>query len=257
MTPLAKSMYKTKEERCDMRKLLVILVLGMMATPALSGDAVVGVDLVHGYVWRGITFNEGAVVQPSVDVGLPAGIALNVWGNFDIDDNKGTVAKNEFSEIDLTLSKGVTLGPVELTTSYIEYLFPHQGDTNSAVAGTREVSLSASIGIPGGISMGLTGYYDFDEVEDGYAELSVGFSTTLPSDLLLAFSGALGYAGTDMSAGTESGLHDVRLSLALSSEITDATTIKGFVSYTDGLDDDVLPEQPVDIYGGIGISTKL
>ncbi|HMA84159.1 MAG TPA: hypothetical protein VKN73_00520, partial [Desulfosalsimonadaceae bacterium] len=50
-------------------------------------------DVVSAYVWRGITFNDGLVVQPYVDVAAGNGFAINVWGNYDIDDYDNTLLK--------------------------------------------------------------------------------------------------------------------------------------------------------------------
>ena len=46
------------------------------------------------YVWRGLTFNDGLVLQPSMDV-RQGGFAFNVWGNLDLDDYNGAVDDGE------------------------------------------------------------------------------------------------------------------------------------------------------------------
>ena len=66
-------------------------------TEALAAEANISVDVPSGYVWRGMTFNEGAVIQPSVDACTAFGFGVNVWGNFDLDDYDGAYEKCEFS----------------------------------------------------------------------------------------------------------------------------------------------------------------
>ena len=116
--------------------------------PASAADATAGADVVSAYVWRGITFNDGLVVQPYVDVAAGNGFAINVWGNYDIDDYDNTLDENEFSEVDLTLSYALPIEPVDITIGHIEYLFPTGG------SGTSEVFLSAYINPAGGLSAG-------------------------------------------------------------------------------------------------------
>ena len=72
------------------------------------------------YVWRGLTFNDGLVLQPSLDVST-GGFAVNVWGNLDIDDYNGAVDDGEFSEVDLTASYTWKLGPVDASLGAIEH----------------------------------------------------------------------------------------------------------------------------------------
>ena len=91
-----------------------------LAGPALAADATVGLDLNSAYVWRGITFNDGAVLQPSVDVAHPSGAGVNVWGNMDLDDYSGAVESGEFSEVDLTLYYAIPVEGWDLSVGDIE-----------------------------------------------------------------------------------------------------------------------------------------
>jgi len=46
----------------------VILLVGMAVAPAAAAEATAAVDFASAYVWRGLTFNDGFVIQPSIDV---------------------------------------------------------------------------------------------------------------------------------------------------------------------------------------------
>jgi uncharacterized protein (TIGR02001 family) len=229
--------------------LLVVLVSGIWADTAMAADASFGADINSAYVWRGITFNDGAVIQPSLDV-TTGGFGFNVWGNIDIDDDNGTLDDREFSEVDLTLSYSIDIKSVSLSVGYIEYLFPTT-DAGGA-PGTREVYGDISFSPVEGLTTGFTIYYDFDEVEDYYVSLNIGYSRELVEKLTMDIDLFAGCAGEDMSAGAEDGLHDYNISLGLGYAVTDAVSVSGFIAYTDTFDEDVLPEQDVDVYGGIG-----
>lgn len=231
--------------------LAVVLVL-MAGGSAVAADATAAVDVNSAYVWRGITFNDGLVAQPSIDV-AKGGFGINVWTNYDIDDYDDTLDDREFSEVDLTLSYGFDLEPVSIGIGYIEYLFPAGG------AGTREVYLDLGTAIAGGLSCGVTAYYDFDEVEGLYGNFYLSYGIDLSDCLGLEISAAAGYADEDFAeayGGTDGGLFDLSCSLGISYSVTDALSLGAGVTYVDTLDDDVLLEDLVDtdVFGGISIA---
>ncbi|MFZ5981206.1 MAG: TorF family putative porin, partial [Candidatus Zixiibacteriota bacterium] len=99
---------------------LLGLVLSSGASGASAAQVSAGTDVVSAYVWRGMTFNDEAVVQPYLNVAAENGFGVSVWGNYDVGDYGGTLAQdNEFSEIDLTLTYGFSLGPAEMTVGHI------------------------------------------------------------------------------------------------------------------------------------------
>ena len=238
-----------------MKKKLFLLAAMVISTVfsvgnVFAADATAAVDVNSAYVWRGITFNDGVVVQPSVDV-TSGGFAFNVWGNFDVDDYDNTLESGEFSEIDLTASYGFTVKSVSFTVGYIEYLFPAGG------SGTRELYGSIEIEPVKGLATGVDVYWDFDEVEDYYVNLNLGYSRDISDKLSMDFSASAGYAGDNMSiayGGTKGGFHDYNISLGLGYAATDALNVSGFIAYADSFDEEVLPDQDVDLFGGVGVS---
>ena len=235
--------------------MLVFLTAMMMsAGSAFGADVTAAIDVNSAYVWRGQTFNDGLVVQPSVDVAA-GNFGLNVWGNLDVDDYDDTLDSGEFSEIDLTLTYAIAAGPVGLTAGYIEYLFP------TAEGGAfREVFLDASIEPVDGFSTGITGYYEFDEVEDYYLNAYLGYGMELDSGLSVDCGASVGYTGEDYSVGGESGFQEYTLSLGLGYPINDMISVSAGIGYTDSIDDDVAPSVDdgglvdTNFYGGAGIA---
>ncbi|RJP89068.1 MAG: MltA-interacting MipA family protein [Desulfobacteraceae bacterium] len=231
----------------------MLMVSGM----AFAADVTTAIDVNSAYVWRGITFNDGVVIQPSVNVAAGNGFNLNVWGNLDVDDYDDALDSGEFSEVDLTMSYTHQAGPVALTAGYIEYLFP----TTEAggVEGTREVYLDISGAPAEGFSLGLTSYYDFDEVDDFYLNPYLGYGMELMPKLSMSLRAGAGWAGEDFAGaygGEDSGFFDYTLSAGLTYAVTDNVSVSGRIAYTDSIDDDVLPEPPQDVnfYGGVGVS---
>lgn len=223
--------------------ILVLLPLLSLAAAPAAADAEYALDFASAYVWRGITFTDGAVWQPSVTASNDSGFAINVWGNLDLDDANDMSA--EFNEIDLTASYGFGTDAVSAEVGFIEYLFP-----NTAFAGTREVYLTLGWDITASPSLSV--YYDIDEVKDFYANFGISFGGDVSDALAWSVDVSAGWAGDDFAAaygGMSGGMYDGNVTFGVSGGAWSA-----FVSYVDALDDDALPEQPVDFLAGIGFS---
>ncbi len=229
--------------------MLVMAGPGGISKTAFAADVTAGTDFVSAYVWRGITFNDAIVAQPYIDV-ASGGFGINIWGNMDIDDYDDTRDSGEFSELDLTLSHGFSLDPVDVGLGYIEYLFP------AGVEGTREVFLGMSVEWMAGFSSGITGYYDFDEVNDYYMNASVGYDHDFANGVGLGLGAEAGFSGDDASAGKDGGFHEYLLSVDCSYPVTEAAEMSAFMAWADNFDKDVLPDQDTDLFGGIGISVS-
>lgn len=245
---------------------LAVTVCAALVSPALAADALVGLDLNSAYVWRGVTLNDGAVLQPSVNVDHPSGAGVNIWANMDLDDYNNTLESGEFSEVDLTLYYDIPVEQVDLSVGYIEYLFPATSPTNGT-PGTRELYLSvgqnlglydwANTAIPGGILAGIGwGWffaYDVDEFDDYYTNLSLTYGHDVNEQVSLELGGMVGYTGSGTSVTGESGWNEWQLSLACTYDVTESTALGAFVAYVDSLDTDVLPTQDVDFFGGLSV----
>lgn len=238
-----------------MKKTFFCLVMGLVLLTggrSPAADATAFVDLNSAYVWRGITFNDGLVAQPSLDV-TNGGFGINIWGNFDIDDYDDTLDDNEFSEVDMTLYYGFSLQQLEIELGLAEYLFPAGGE------GTRELYASLGRPLAGGLSLGMTAYYDVDEVDGWYGNLSLSYGRDITDALGVEASAAVGLADKDFAAaygGQDSGWYDYCFSLGVSFAVTDVLSLGANINYTDTLDEDVLPDEIVDsnLYGGISIA---
>jgi uncharacterized protein (TIGR02001 family) len=231
----------------------LFLLFGSIA-PAFAADVTATMDMESAYVWRGLTLNDGAVLQPSMDV-ASGGFDFNVWGNFDIAKNDFTRERNRFSEVDLTMSYAYTLDPVTITVGGIEYLFP-----NTDAEGTREVFLGISGSPLEGVSVGVTGYYDCQLFHDYYVSANLGYDYTFSNKLDIGAGASCGVIGKDeatmVNGGTQAGFNDYTLSLTASYPVVRAMQVGAYVAYTNTFNRNVLPVQEVDFHGGANISYK-
>ena len=216
-----------------------------------AAEVTAGADLNSAYVWRGMTYNDSLVFQPSVDVAGPAGLGLNVWGNFDLDDydvdGETLVEGGNFSEVDLTLTYAIPedVDALEFEVGVSEYLYPDGVDS------TREAYAEAGYDLGGGVRAGGLIAYDFDEIDDYYANVSLRYGYDVAENLALELAGLIGYAGSDFATGGESGFHEYEVKASAAYTLSEAAELGAFLAYTDAVDDDVLADTDVNLFGGI------
>lgn len=233
---------------------LAALTLTGAATQADAATATAAIDVNSAYVWRGVTVNEGMVLQPSIDVAAENGFSVNVWGNLDIDDGDGKWDDGEFSEVDLTATYAFKLGAVDASVGAIEYTFPNGGDSTT--------ELFAGLGYDLGNGFSLSGklYYDCDLINDFYITAGLGYSYSINEKTTLGLSGLISYAGEDMAAayggGTDSGFFNYLLTASIKYKVTDAFGIGANINLTDSMDDDALTDAAVDrtVFGGVSLT---
>ena len=213
-----------------MKKMItgVAAVALLVAPAAFAADVDVTVDVASAYVFRGDTLNDGPVVQPGLEVGLPYGLTVGVWGNFDLDDYDGALEKNQFSEIDVYVSYALPVELLDISIGYTEYTYPGaegKADREIGIAfgydlDLFEVGLGVFYGVDGGIDKQL------------FAELTVGTSYELAEDVSLDLGAGVGYLNPDEG---KSGFSGYSLSAGVSYGVLGAS-----VTYYGQINDDVL-----------------
>ncbi|HKL20200.1 MAG TPA: TorF family putative porin, partial [Tichowtungia sp.] len=125
-----------------MKKIIAGMMVALAAAVSVqAADVSATVDFASAYVFRGVTLNNGLVMQPGVEVsgfGLPeeyGSIAAGIWANYDLDDEDGM--GSDFSEIDYYMSYTLPIEALDVSIGYTEYDYPNDLGDND-----REVSLS-------------------------------------------------------------------------------------------------------------------
>jgi uncharacterized protein (TIGR02001 family) len=215
------------------------------------------VDFLSGYIWRGVTLNDGFVVQPSLEVAFPAGINALVWANFDVGDYGGTLEGSEFSEVDLTLTYTLPIEAVDLSIGFAQYLYPQvAGDDASD---TAELCLTCEREVAEGLTIGVNAFYDVDQIDDFYVAACISYGTDLPVENLSAeFAAHAAYAGGHFCADGDPGFYDYAVAVALVGKLNEwlSATLTG--AYVGSLDSDKLTsdDRTVDGYYGLSLSAS-
>lgn len=253
-----------------------------LAVSALSGWAAeAGVDLVVNshYVWRGQLLNDEPVFQPSVTVSK-GGFSFNWWGSLNLTD-KITGDALEFSEHDIGVSytRPCPLTGADVTLGLVSYDFPNvtadpaATGTEALTQNTHEAYLSYSLAKIL-LAPTLLVSYDFNEVEDFYANLAVSHSLEVGENLSLDLGASLGFGGKDYNAfyfgyapeegeaieNDSAALNDANVSAGVTYAFSEALSLGGKVQYTALIDSDIKKgaeaiygEKDV-VYGGVTLS---
>lgn len=213
------------------------------AEVSLSAEAAAN----YHYVWRGITFVDGLVVQPGVAVSV-AGLSAGVWANWEVSAPDGVnhfgmlgTGESGLGELDLWVEYARSIETpgvgLDLAAGFIYYMFPVVNGDN---AHTEEVYASVGLNIPNApVSPALAIYYDFGLVDGFYLEPSVSASVpagpTVSVDLgatagLSASQdgnfGENGFTHADLSAGLSLAAGPLSIAPALHFQISNAATTK-------------------------------
>lgn len=235
---------------------MLSLVQSVRAGETLTPSMAAGVDLQTAYIFRAVVYNDGYVVQPWFETAVGP-VTLGVWANMDLDDYGGTLEKNKFSEVDLTVKYALpVIAGFDISLGVAEYLFPNVPDgEGGALPGTREVILSVGRPLVGGLSAKTVLSYDVDQVDDYHASLRLTYAYEVVPNLAVSIFGQGGYVGKRFSPTGKSGLYDydVRFSLTYSCMENLQVGITG--GYTGSLDTDVLPDPAENAYGGFSVVT--
>ncbi len=84
-------------------------------------------DLNDKYLWRGITYDKGFVIQPNIWISY-RNVTFSVWNNIPAYSNSHLIRPNE---IDLSLSYQYSFLNCDVENSIMIYHYPHQSDSPS------------------------------------------------------------------------------------------------------------------------------
>lgn len=234
-----------------MKKTVTAAIALMMTGAAMAEDGAsvsLSADLASAYVFRGATFNDGAVLQPGIEVGgLP--VTVGVWGNFDLDDYDGALNDTQFSEIDIYGSYTLPVEAVELSVGYCEYTYPgaeaeadKEAQFSMSIPVVLTPSISLNYGVDGGIEKSL------------YVEAGISHEFAPVGEVTMGMEASAGYLDPD---GGESGFSHYTVSASAAYSIFSLG-----LNYVGQIDEDVLPDTEdgglydVGFYATLGISKE-
>ncbi|HAS82774.1 MAG TPA: hypothetical protein DCS43_08915 [Verrucomicrobia bacterium] len=168
-------------------------------TPGLSG----GVDVANSYVFKGMTYNDGLVIQPWGSLSLCA-FDLTVWANYDADDYNGNIKKNETSEVDIRLTYTFDIGAVRTVAGYVFWIYP-----NSSLQDDQLATVDFSCALGEAARLGLYAeYMTAGTIEQTwYAKPYATYTVEMTEDLSFELLGQLGYTDNQAHEMADGWMH--------------------------------------------------
>ena len=192
---------------------LMITLLPLWAAaqaPAANPDAArpsfgVSLDYCSRYVWRGIAFSGGSVLQPSASLQY-GGFNASVWGNFVLGREAN---RHQFNEVDYTLAYERSWGALTLSPAVQVYTFPNQ----PGVPNTGELAVTLSYAL-GDFALFTSQFVDFMEYDGAYFGLvGASYGHAVGPSVALSASVSCGWA-SDRFNEAYFGVHDSALDVA-------------------------------------------
>ena len=229
-----------------MKKTITTMIAAGLVAGVAMAEVGVTLDFASAYVFRGSTFNDGAVFQPGIEASgfeLPeeyGAVALGAWANYDIDDYDGAVPGSTFTETDwyVSYSLPTLVDGLDLFVGYTEYMYG--GDSRD-----EELSLGAGYEVAG-VGLGLTWYEAVGGGISGqtYVDLAAGYGIDISEELSASIDATLGFMVSQSTAneadGLEDGFNDWTLGASIGYAPTEAWSAGFTVTYIGQGDDTVL-----------------
>jgi hypothetical protein len=229
---------------------VLFLLFGLGVENVLAVNGKIGLEARSAYVWRGITRTDGVVIEPYVDVKM-GGFGIGVWGNVNVEDYDKIDDQGLFSETDIQLSYDLDVNTAIVGLGYTEYQYSIDREN------TRELFVSVRGPIfTDNLFAGIKIFYDIGVIKDAYLDATLDYVFKMVDSLKGDIGGSLGYAGNDMSIGEKSGFNDYSLFFGVVYDVDSNLELGGKVVYTDTLDREVLPDQPVNFFLCLNIARK-
>jgi uncharacterized protein (TIGR02001 family) len=251
-----------------MKKILFSMVIGLTAGVVLAQDVVMvqeqpsdvsvnaDVGLYSAYVWRGQILNNNPVIQPSVTA-AKGPFSLNVWGNWNVNDNKG---RDDSGEIDYTAAYTLPLNTDDVTVDVgmIYYTYPGSG---SGAESTEEVFIQSVFN-----NILLTPvasvYYDIDEVNGWYGNLALSQGVEISDALAAEIGCSVGYGTRNYNIAVwdedngSGAVNDYNVYVSAAYALTEKLSLGALLQYTyldNGVGHDAAQNNDI-LWGGINLS---
>lgn len=217
--------------------LVIILTLGaaLSAHAETENSAGASVSVMSQYVWRGIAFSNGLVLQPSVDFNM-GNLNVNMWSNIDMDP-MGTEQSSYYNETDLTIGYAL---PVEALDMAVGYIYYSLGDPE---LDTHEVYLTVGKEL-GPVTPYLNIYYDVDEGSGIYAMLGADYGMDINEKTALSIGAYVSYVMdnrvmlVDEFDEETSDLYNAEVSVAVAYDAGNGLDISANVAHSTSMSDD-------------------
>lgn len=192
------------------------------------------------YVSEGRDNLDGADLLSAAATVEAGGFAFATW--------YGSSHRADYRELNLSLERIFSLGPVELALGYTRLEYPR-----SDAAGDNEFSALLSLELPGGIAAEAGGRYA-TEAKGSFFELVLSHECTLRKDSVTLTPYVLAGVDAGYASAEFDGLNHVEAGLELAISLAGRLTVSGRLAHSHALRD--MRDSGFDsvTWGGVGVS---
>jgi hypothetical protein len=216
---------------------------------------VIGTDASSAYIFHGMTYNKGFVLQPYLNItGQHFGYLL--WSNYNLqsDDNGlGHFPASEFTEIDHFISWYLPVRSVSLDVTLGIYNYPAIGwESDKELQFGGQKALLNSLLTPfarGGVM------FDGSMTRNIYAEFGVKGEKSLRGKFSLNYMLKASWEYQGFLPDKPAGMKDLLATAGLNCQIIESTGLSLKISYAGQLDKKVLPDELYDtsFFASLGV----
>jgi len=249
-----------------MKKIITTTIAAGLVASVATAEVSVSVDLASAYVFRGVTLNDGVVIQPGIEAsgfGLKeeyGAVSFGAWGNYDLNDYAPAGAvSSTFQETDWygSYSLPSLVEGLDLYIGYCEYSY-------GAGSADKEANIGAGYEVMG-VGLGLTWYQGVggNIGTSSYLEFALGYGYDFTDELSGSVDARFGFVNQSDSAGGESGFQDYDLGASLGYALSEKWSVGATIMYIGKGDDKVLADikdggsYDVNFLGSIGLACDM
>ncbi len=255
-----------KKARNGMAALVLALALWALPASVFAVDVEVGAEALSSYIWRGITVSRDPVIQPAATLEHRSGLALGVWGNFNLGSNRGMYSKNEFSEVDFDGSYSFDACTTRMTIGYVEHVYP--GGTEEVLdeedevvrirgkTADRDIYIRVAKEVIQGLDLTVTWTRDLSNSDNAYTEISGAYGLQVVQGLMVSLVGSIAYGSREVTDATlESGMHSYQIGMRTDIQSSENLSLHAYAVFLDSLDSKVLPSSAMrrNAVAGLGV----
>lgn len=244
-----------------MKQFFEILLLAFVVTASMDAqdtaakkvNVTAGIDFNSAYVFHGMTYNDGPVLQPYLCV-AGGRFIYNMWSNYNLvsDDNGlGHFDASEFTEIDHFFTYLVAFEPVVVDVTFGIYNYPMLGWPSD-----KELQIGAEKTIGGLLTpFARAGYMVDGAMEKNlYIEFGSKGEKALNDDWSLNYLVKASWENQDFIPGSPSGFRHLLATVGITYMTTATSGITAIANYVGQLDDEILVDAlyDVDFHASIG-----
>lgn len=143
-------------------------------------------DINNQYLWRGISYNKGIVVQPGAWISYN-NFTIGLWGSLTSYDLHNSVKRNE---VDLYITHNFNISGLDIENSVMYYLYPYQEDSPATAEYCLGISYPA-----GNFTLDSKFTIDILQYKEAYfVEHGITYDYKLADKLYLTSSLSMGWA---------------------------------------------------------------